>query len=352
MGESLLRTLEAIKPLDRVAMEAAKLRQDSLTKPQGSLGQLEELAVKIAGIKSEPSPVLEHKAIVTMAADHGVVAEGVSAYPQEVTRQMVYNFLDNGAAINVLARHIGARVIIVDMGVVSGFESHPGLICKMIDFGTGNIAKGPAMTHQQAIDAIEAGIEVVEAEVANSLDIVGTGDMGIGNTTASSAVYAAITGEPVEKVTGRGTGVDDHQLVHKIEIIQRALTVNQPDPKDPLDVLAKVGGFEIGGLAGVILGAAAHRIPIILDGFISGSAALIAAELSPKAKDYFIAAHISADAGHRILIEYLGLDPLLDLKMRLGEGTGAALGIFLAEAAVKILTQMATFGEAGISEKS
>jgi len=352
MSETLARTLEAIRPLDNGAMKAARLRQDTLTKPQGSLGRLEELAIKIAGIKGEPLPKLEHKAIVTMAADHGVVAEGVSAYPQEVTRQMVYNFLNGGAGINVLARHIGARVIVVDMGVVSGFEPCPGLICRMIDFGTGNIAKGPAMTRQQAVEAISAGVEIIKVEVAKGLDIVGTGDMGIGNTTASSAICAAITGEPVEKVTGRGTGVDDKQLAHKIRVIRQALAVNQPDPKDPLDVLAKVGGFEIGGLAGVILGAATYRIPIVLDGFISGAAALIATGLSPLAKDYLIAAHNSTEAGHRISLEYLELAPLLDLQMRLGEGTGAALGIFLAEAAVKILSQMATFDEARVSKKS
>jgi nicotinate-nucleotide--dimethylbenzimidazole phosphoribosyltransferase len=352
MGKILVQTLDMIKPLDSTAMEAARARQDCLTKPHGSLGRLEELAIRIAGIKGNSLPVLERKAIVTMAADHGIVAEGVSAYPQEVTKQMVHNFLDGGAAINVLAQHIGARVLVVDMGCASSFEPCPGLICKMIDFSTSNMAKGPAMTRQQAIDAIEAGIEVIEAELANGLDIVGTGDMGIGNTTASSAIYAAITGEPVEKVTGKGTGVDDHQLAHKTRIIKQALAVNQPDTKDALDVLSKVGGFEIGGLTGIILGAAAHSIPVVLDGVISGAAALIANELSSTAKDYFIAAHVSADAGHKVLLEYLGLIPLLDLKMRLGEGTGAAIGISLAEAAVKILTQMATFDEAGVSEKN
>ena len=351
MDDHVSRILKAIKPLDEAAMQAARSRQDSLTKPQGSLGRLEELAIRIAGIKGDMSLALEHKAIVTMAADHGVVAEGVSAYPQEVTRQMVYNFLQGGAGINVLAGHIGARVIVVDMGVVSGFEPHPELVCKMIDFGTRNMARGPAMTRQQAIDTIGAGIEIVEAEAARGLDVIGTGDMGIGNTTASAAICAAITGEPVEKVTGRGTGVNDEQLAHKVGVIQQALAANQPDPRDPLDVLAKVGGFEIGGLAGVMLGAAAHRVPVMLDGFISGAAALIAAGLSPVAKDYFIAAHHSAEPGHGIMLEYLGLTPLLDLKMRLGEGTGAALGIFLAEAAVKLLTHMATFDEAGVSKK-
>jgi len=351
MDNSLQHLLKKIKPLDESTMKAARARQDELTKPKGSLGLLEELSIKIAGIKGEIIPSLEHKAIVTMAADHGVVAEGTSPYPQEVTRQMVFNFLAGGAAINVLARHVGARVIVVDMGVVGGFEPHPTLICKMIDFGTQNMTRGPAMTRTQALDAIEAGSAVVEAEVARGLDIIGTGDMGIGNTTASSAICAAIIGKPVSEVTGRGTGIDDRQLAHKVKVIEQALAVNQPDPDDALDVLSKVGGFEIGGLVGVILAAAAHRIPVVIDGFISGAAALIATRLSPLSKDYLIAAHISAEAGHQTLLSYLGLIPLLDLKMRLGEGTGAALGIFLAEAAVRVLKEMATFSEAGVSEK-
>jgi len=350
MANSLDRILKAIKPLDSPAMAVARQRQDSLTKPHGSLGKLEELSIQIAGIKGETIPRLEHKAIITMAADHGVVAEGVSLYPQEVTRQMVLNFLHGGAAINVLANHIDARVIVVDMGVIGGFQPLPGLLCKMIDFGTRNMAKGPAMTRQQAIDALEAGIEVVEAEVEKGLDIIGTGDMGLGNTTASSAIFAAISSEPVEKITGRGTGIDNKQLAHKIKVIERALSINKPNPGDPIDVLARVGGFEIGSLAGVILAGAAQRIPVVIDGFISGAAALIATGLSPQAKDYLIAAHVSSEAGHGLLLDFLGLKPLLDLNMRLGEGTGAALGIFLAEAAVRLLSQMATFAEAGVSE--
>ena len=350
MNDSLSRILKEIKPLDKKAMEVAQARQDELTKPRGSLGRLEELSIKIAGIKGEATPSIKHKAIVVMAADHGVVAEGVTAYPQEVTRQMVANFLSGGAAINTLARHVGARVIVVDMGLVGGFESHPALTCKMIDFGTKNMARGPAMTRHQAIDAIEAGIAVLEAEVTHGLDIVGTGDMGIGNTTASSAICTVVTGKPVIKVTGRGTGIDDRQLAHKVKVIERALSINQPDSNDALDVLSKVGGFEIGGLVGVILAAAAHRIPVVIDGFISGAAALIAVGLAPQVKDYLIAAHVSAEAGHQVLLSYLGLTPLLDLKMRLGEGTGTALGISLAEAAVKILKEMATFGEAGVSQ--
>jgi len=236
------------------------------------------------------------------------------------------------------------------MGVVGGFEPHPNLTCKMIDFGTRNMAKGPAMTRQQALDAIESGIAVIEAEIVKGLDIVGTGDMGIGNTTASSAIAAAITGKPVEKITGRGEGLDDEQLAHKIKVVQNALDINRPDSRDPIDVLSKVGGFEIGGLAGVMLGAAAHRVPVVIDGFISGAAALIATKLVPGLKDYLIAAHLSSESGHKVLLQHLGLTPLLSLKMRLGEGTGAALGIAIVEAAVKTLAEMSTFAEAGVSE--
>jgi nicotinate-nucleotide--dimethylbenzimidazole phosphoribosyltransferase len=331
-------------------MKVAQTRQDELTKPKGSLGRLEELSIKIAGIKGKMIPGFEQKVIITMAADHGVTEDGVSLYPQEVTRQMVFNFLNGGAGINVLARLVGARVVIVDMGVIGGFEPHPDLVCKMIDFGTRDMTKGPAMTRQQALEAIQAGVEVVEGEIAKGLDIVGTGDMGIGNTTASSAIYAAIAGELVEDVTGYGAGLNDQQLAHKVEAIKQALELNKPDPRDPIDVLSKVGGFEIGGLAGVMLGAAAHRVPVVVDGFISGAAALIATELAPMLKDYLIAAHLSAESRHKRLLEYLGLTPLLNLEMRLGEGTGAALGIAIMEAAVKTLAEMATFTEAGVSQ--
>jgi len=351
MNHSLSRILKEIKPLDKETMEMARSRQDELTKPKGSLGRLEELSIKVAGIKGKIVTGLEHKVIVTMAADHGIVAEGVTLYPQEVTRQMVFNFLNGGAAINVLARLIGARVVVVDMGVRGGFEPHPDLICKMVDFGTKDMTRGPAMTRQQALDAVEGGIEVVEAEIARGLDIVGTGDMGIGNTSASSAICAAVTGEPVEKVTGRGEGLDDEQLAHKVKVVRKALELNRPDPEDPVDVLSKVGGFEIGGLAGVMLGAAAHRVPVVIDGFISGAAALIAARLSPGLKDYLTAAHLSTENGHKILLKYLGLTPLLNLEMRLGEGTGAALGMSIVEAAVKTLAEMATFSEAGVAKE-
>ncbi len=352
MGDLLDKVLKAIKPLDESAMDSARARQDTLTKPQGSLGRLEELSIQLAGIQGKPNPQIKNKTIITMAGDHGVVAEKVGNWPQEVTAQMVYNFLRRGAGINVLARQVGARVVVVDMGVATELKPHPELLLRKIAFGTKNIALGSAMSREQAVDSVETGIDIINAEVAKGLDIVGTGDMGIGNTTASSAVCAAITGEMAEKITGRGTGINDKQLEHKISVVKRALEVNHPDAKDPIDVLSKVGGFEIGGLAGVMLGGAAHCIPVVIDGFISGAAALIATTLAPQLKDYLIAAHVSAEAGHRLLLKHLGLTPLLDLRMRLGEGTGAALGIFLAEAAARILAEMATFADASVSERT
>ncbi|MBA7704851.1 Nicotinate-nucleotide--dimethylbenzimidazole phosphoribosyltransferase [subsurface metagenome] len=350
MSQLLSNIIGMITPLDSQAMADARLRQDILTKPQGSLGRLEELSIQLAGIQGKPIPHIRHKAIVTMAGDHGVVAEGVSAFPQEVTAQMVYNFLGGGAGINVITRQVGARIIVVDMGVATGLEPDSQLLSRKVAFGTQNMSQGPAMTREQAARAVDTGIEVVASEVAKGLDIVGTGDMGIGNTTASSAICAVMTGKSVAEVTGRGTGIADKQLTYKVKVIKRALAVNRPDPKQPLDVLAKVGGFEIGGLVGVMLAAAAHRIPVVIDGFISGAAALIATALSPELKDFLIAAHVSAEAGHQLLLKHLGLKPLLDLGMRLGEGTGAALGIFLAEAAARVLAEMSTYAEAGVSE--
>jgi len=348
--DKLSSTINRIGPLDREAMRQAQARQDNLTKPQDSLGLLEELSVKVAGIQGVAQPRIRDKVIVTMAGDHGVTAEGVSLFPQEVTAQMVYNFLRGGAGINVLARHVGARVVVVDMGVATDLEPHPQLLAKKVAYGTNNMSQGPAMSREEAIQSIEVGIEIVESELRQDIDIVGTGDMGIGNTTPSSAIVAALTGAPVADVTGRGTGIDDEQLAHKVETIERALAVNRPDPADPLDVLAKVGGLEIGGIAGVVLGAAAHRLPVVLDGFISGAGALIAAGLAPQVKDYLIAAHLSVELGHRLVLEQLELSPLLNLNLRLGEGTGAALGISLVEAAVKILNKMATFADADVSE--
>ena len=351
MSDILSRTIANIRPLDTTSMAKARERQDMLTKPTGSLGRLEQLSIQIAGIQGKPVPQIQQKAVIVMAADHGVVARGTSAYPQEVTAQMVSNFLHGGAGINVIGRQVGARVIIVDMGIAVKLEAAPRLISRRIAAGTQDMSKGPAMTVAQAKRALETGIEIVTAEVKKGLDIVATGDMGIGNTTASSAICAIMIGKTVTEVTGRGTGLDDKQLQHKIRIINEAIAFNKPDSSQPLEVLAKVGGFEIGGLSGVILGAAAHRVPVIIDGFISGAAALIAAGLCPQSKDYMIAGHCSVEPGHKLLLQYLSLRPLLDLDMRLGEGTGAALAMSLAETSVRILNEMATFAEAGVTDK-
>lgn len=349
MGK-LERALGRIGVLDQEAMRAARERQNKLTKPPGSLGRLEELSVVVAGIQGTARPDVSAKVIFTMAGDHGVVQEGVSGYPAEVTAQMVCNFLRGGAGINVLARHVGARVVVVDMGVATDLQPHPQMVVKKVRYGTDNLARGPAMSREQAIRSIEAGIEVFEDELETGLHIAGTGDMGIGNTTPSAALAAAFTGLPVEAVTGRGTGIDDGRFAAKVRAITQGLALNRPDPNDPLDVLSKVGGFEIGGLAGVILAAAAHRVPVVLDGFISGAAALVATELEPKARDFLIAGHISVEPGHRAMLERMGVKPLLNLDMRLGEGTGAALAMGIVDAAVKVLNEMATFDQAGVSE--
>jgi len=348
----LKEVISQIQPLDESAMQAARNRQNMLTKPAGSLGRLEEMSIQLAGIMHKSIPTIKDKVIITMAGDHGVVAEGVSAYPQEVTPQMVLNFLTGGAAINVLARHIGARVVVVDMGVAHDIPTtDERLIRRRVNSGTMNLAKGPAMTRAQAEESIQSGIEIALAEIARGADIIGTGDMGIGNTTPSGAIACVLMNQPPEKIAGRGTGVDDDGLKRKISVIARALDVNIPNANDGLDVLTKVGGFEIGGLAGVMIGAASKNTPVMVDGFISTAAAMIAVSLAPICKDYLIAAHRSKESGHGMMLEWLSLKPLLDLDLRLGEGTGAALGISMAEAACKILAEMATFGEAGVSEK-
>jgi len=351
MAKSLVDIIQSIQPLDRNALSLARARQDTLTKPAGSLGRLEELSIQIAGIQAKARPQIKQKAVIVMVADHGVAAEGTSAYSQEVTAQMVLNFVRGGAGINVISRQVGARMIVVDIGIAGKTSSFMGIIKQKIAPGTQNMCLGPAMSLDQARLSIETGIEVVQSEINKGLDIVGTGDMGIGNTTASSAICAVMTRKTVAEVTGRGTGLSDEQLQRKIAAIEKAITVNNPSADQPLELLAKVGGFEIGGLAGVILGAAANRVPVMIDGFISGAAALIAVGLCPQAKDYLIAGHVSVEPGHKYLLDYLGLKPLLDLNMRLGEGTGAALGMVLAEASCRILSEMATFTEAGVSNK-
>lgn len=346
--EKIKTVARQITKLDSQLMKTAQERLDNLTKPQGSLGRLEELAKLIVGITRKENPEFKDKVIFTLAADHGVSEENVSAFPKAVTAQMVYNFLRGGAAINVLAKHIGARVVVADVGVA---EKIKGLKDKKINLGTKNFTKGPAMTVEEAIKSIENGFEIFEEEFAKGIDIIGTGEMGIANTTSSSAITVVFTGRKPEEVTGRGTGIDDEGLANKIRAIKEALKINKPDPGEPIDVLSKVGGFEIGGLVGIILAAASKRIPVVIDGFISGVAALVAYQIEPKVKDYMIASHCSAEIGHRAILDYLGLKPLLDLNLRLGEGTGACLGITIIEASVKILTQMATFKNAGVSEK-
>lgn len=345
----LSTTIARIAPLDAAAMDAARARQDALTKPQGALGRLEALSIQIAGITARPRPRLASPAVIVMAGDHGVATRGVSAYPAEVTPQMVLNFLGGGAAINVLARHVGARVVVVDMGVAAELPAHPELLARKVARGTRDFSVGPAMSRAEALLAVEAGIGVAEATIAGGADIVATGDMGIGNTTASSAIVAALTGRPAAEVTGRGTGVDDAGLARKVALIDAALALHRPRPDDALDVLAKVGGFEIAGLAGAIIGAAARRTPVVVDGFISGAAALVACALAPAARPYLIAGHRSVERGHRAVFGALDLEPLVDLGLRLGEGTGAVLAISLCQAACKLLDEMATFGEAGVA---
>jgi len=334
-------------------MEQARTRQARLTKPAGSLGRLEELSIRIAGITGRLDPPLRDAVVFTLAADHGVAAEGVSAYPREVTAQVVLNGRRGGAAINVLAREVGARVVVADMGVDADLPSDPGLRAVKIRRGTANIARGPAMTVDEASRAIESGRGLVRGELAAGLDVALTGDMGIANTTSSAALICAFTGLSPAVVVGRGTGLDDEGLMRKRDAVGRALAINAGAlSAGPLEALAAVGGLEIAGLVGVILEAATERKPVIIDGFISGAAALTATALEPAVAGYLIASHRSQELGHGAVLERLGLAPLLDLDLRLGEGTGAVLALPLVRAAVRLLNEMATFGEAGVSERA
>lgn len=335
----------------RIAEETQRLL-DIKTKPRGSLGRLEDLACQVAAIRGTSAPDPPQKAIVVMGADHGVAEEGVSAYPQEVTGQMLRNFARGGAAINVLARYAGARVVVVDMGVKVPLCGAPEIRAHRIGSGTRNFTKGPAMTRGEVLTAVEVGIQIAEELARDGVTLLGIGDMGIGNTTAASALTAVFTGAPPEDVAGRGTGIDDVALKQKIDAIRRGLLLNRPDPQDGVDALAKVGGFEIAGLAGVILGGAASGIAIVVDGFICGSAALAATRIAPFTAEYLIASHRSVEVGHRLVLQALGITPLLDLDLRLGEGTGAVLAMNLVEAALRILREMATFTSAGVSDSS
>ncbi len=344
-------TIDRIQPTDFRLLVQAQSRLDRLTKPIGSLGRLEELAARYVMITGEIHPKVPRGAVFTFAADHGVTVEGVSAYPSAVTPQMVLNFLRGGAGVNVLARHVGIDVRVVDIGVAFDFEAIPGLIHKKVMPGTKNLMVESAMSVAQAKQALTVGIELATEAAQQGIGLIGTGEMGIGNTTASSAIAAVMTGRPVPEVTGRGTGIDDVGHARKIDVIQRALDLHRLDSMPAMEVLAKVGGLEIGGLAGLMLGAAAARVPVVLDGFIAGAAALIAVGLQPHCKEYLIASHQSVERGHQAVLNHLGLKPLFDLDLRLGEGTGACLGMSLVFAAIKILTEMATFDEAGVSER-
>jgi nicotinate-nucleotide--dimethylbenzimidazole phosphoribosyltransferase len=331
--------------------EEAQKRLDNLTKPQGSLGRLEEFARRVVSITGNKMPLLDKKVVFTFAGDHGIADEGVSAYPKEVTPQMVLNFLRGGAGINVLARHAGAEVVIVDIGVNYDFNGAAGLVSRKVMRGTANMHKGPAMTRQQAEQCIQVGIDLGREYAKKGYQLFGTGDMGIGNTTPSSAIAAVMTGTPVADVTGRGTGISDESLKNKIAVIEDCIAKNRPDPKDPIDVLAKVGGTEIGGIAGLILAAASERVPVVIDGFISTAGAMIAYGIEPTSADYMFAGHSSVEIGQRAMFKKMGLSPILDLNLRLGEGTGAALAMLMIEAGVKIYREMATFGEAGVSDE-
>jgi len=356
----LQATLDRIGPLDESARIAAAEHLDRLTKPPGSLGRLEELAIQLAGITGEVAPRFERRTIVIAAADHGVTTQGVSAYPSEVTAQMVANFVTGGAAINVLARMARADVLVVDVGLASAIPveapqpNHAGgrLVHRRIRPGTADLSVGPAMTREEANAAIDVGLDMAGQLANEGVRLVGLGEMGIGNTTAASAVVAALTGLPPREVTGRGTGVDDATWRQKVAVIERALDVNHPDRADPVGVLAAVGGLEIALLVGLALGAAAESIPVIVDGFITGAAALVAARLCPELSLRLIAAHRSVEPGHAVVLDDLGLRPLFDLDLRLGEGTGAALAMTLVDAAGHIRDEMATFESAGITNRS
>ena len=348
---TLSEAIQRIRPADADAMARAEARQLNLTKPPGSLGRLEEVSIRLAGIFGTERPSIGAKAVIIAAGDHGVVAQGVTAYPQAVTAQMVLNFLAGGAAISVMCRHLGIRQVIVDAGVAEDLPPSTELRSLKIGRGTADISQGPAMSREQAEQCLEAGIALAVEVIESGVDLLATGDMGIGNTTASSAITAAVTGHSPEETTGEGTGRNAEELQHKISVVRTALEINNPDPGDGIGLLATLGGFEIGVLAGVILGAAMMRRAVIVDGFISGAAALVAHSVCPAARDFMLPSHVSAERGHRAALSGLGLSPLLDLGMRLGEGTGAALAMPIVEAAAATLSEMATFAEAGVSDR-
>ncbi len=344
-------TISRIRPLDIQYIALAQARLDNLTKPRGSLGKLEDFARRIVAITENTKPRLDKKAVFVFSADHGVVEERISAYPKDVTREMVYNFLRGGAGINVLSRHVGADVFVVDIGVDWDFEGTEGLIINKVNRGTRNLSEEPAMTGDGAVKCIEIGIELSEDKIKRGYNFIAVGDMGIGNTTSSAAVMCAFTGLHPKEVVGHGTGIDNEVWNRKVNVVEKALGLHSPNSGDAIDVLSKVGGFEIGGIAGAILGAASKRIPVVVDGFVSTAGAAVALRLCPDVKDYIFFSHISAEGGHGLVLEKLGVEPILDLDMRLGEGTGAVIGMFIIEAGVKAYNEMATFEEAGVSRR-
>lgn len=346
--------LESVKNTNGKFADEAQLRLDSLTKPQGSLGRLEEFAKQLVAVTGKLMPELDKKVVFTFAGDHGVADEGVSAFPKEVTPQMVMNFVNGGAAINVLARHAGAEVVAVDIGVDFDFGGldKPGFLDRKVMAGTKNMRKGPAMTREETEKCLQVGIDLASEYAGKGYKIFGTGEMGIANTTPSSAITAVLTDESVEDITGRGTGINDDAWKNKVQVIKDSISVNSPDASDPIDVLSKIGGTEIAGIAGLIIGAAANNVPVVVDGFISTAGALIAFMIEPKTKDYMFAAHRSQEIGHKAMLDKIGLRPILDLDMRLGEGTGAALAMLIIEGGLKIYKEMATFEEAAVAGKN
>lgn len=340
--------IASVQPLDINSMEKCQIRIDNLTKPLNSLGGLEKLARQMSGIIGHRPKELK-KSIILMAADHGVAYENVSSYPQEVTAQMVKNFCNGGAAINVFAKHVSANLMLVDIGVAADLPLYPNLRREKIAYGTNNIANGAAMTREQAVQAIETGIKVVTEEIDQGVQVIGLGEMGIANTTPSTAIIAAYSSKTVEELTGRGAGLSDDLLEKKRQVIQAALSINKPDCNDPLDVLSKVGGLEIAGLVGVIIGAAANRAVVVLDGLITGAAALIACKMAPIVKDFIIGSHYSVEPAHKVALELIEIPAYLQLDMRLGEGTGAVLGMSLINASLHMLNDMKTFGEAEVA---
>lgn len=353
---NLEKIVRDIKPLDAEWIDKARERTAQLVMPPRALGRLHEISERLCGIRKTLKPVINRKAVLVMAGDHGVATAGVSAFPQEVTGEMVKTFLRGGAGINAICRHVDADVWVVDMGIIpdikpDSVDGGDHFFDRKVAKGTANLAKGPAMTRQAAEKSIINGFQVAAELFKNGVEILGTGDMGIGNTTPSAAIGTVIIGTTIDEMVGRGTGVDDQGLSRKIDAVRNGIQINQPDRKDGLDVLAKIGGFEIGGIAGCVLAGAFHNRPVVIDGFISTAGALVAHALCPQVADYMFAGHCSEESGHRAMLKYLELEPILDLGMRLGEGTGGALAMGIMEGALRVFNEVLTFEEAGVTDK-